>query len=81
MELNEEQINKISKFHEELVKTFYGIQDIISLETNNLFVKGINSLWDELEPSLTPITLEEKMGDLQNRTPDDPELDKLNMDL
>ena len=81
MELNEEQINKVSKFHEKLVKTFYGIQDIISLETNNLFVKGVNSLWDELEPSLTPITWEEKMRDLQNRTPDDPELDKLNMDL
>jgi len=81
MKLNEEQINKVSKFHEKLVKTFYGIQDIISLKTNNLFVKGVNSLWDELEPSLTPITWEEKMRDLQNRTPDDPELDKLNMDL
>ena len=81
MKLNQEQINKVSKFHEKLVKTFYGIQDIISLETNNLFVKGVNSLWDELEPSLTPITWEEKMRDLQNRTPDDPELDKLNMDL
>ncbi|GEM_PF-4661797 len=81
MKLNQEQINKVSKFHEKLVKTFYGIQDIISLKTNNLFVKGVNSLWDELEPSLTPITWEEKMRDLQNRTPDDPELDKLNMDL
>lgn len=67
MKLNQEQKDYLLKVEAEINKMFYEVHDLLSDETNNLIADGLDALSAEVAP-----IQEEKMRDLQNRTPDDP---------